>query len=151
MLAAATVRDWSPRVSQSIRDVSRLLPAPFSSNPCLVLPVFGAYACTLQGIKRWEDGLSSPLIPHTELCIQSDRLYWVSQNPPGVFTAGLSEGFHWWFPNQGSPGWELPSAEEHCSYSIHPSIQPAMGYLRTEAAAFSGLFPWIIPRLIPRH
>lgn len=38
VLATATARNQRPRMSESIRDVSRLLPAPFSSNPCFVLP-----------------------------------------------------------------------------------------------------------------
>ena len=40
VLATATARNQRPRMSQSIRDVSRLLPAPFPSNPCFVLPMF---------------------------------------------------------------------------------------------------------------
>lgn len=96
-LATATARNQRPRMSESIRDVSRLLPAPFPSNVCFVLLTsYKHMPVHRKEEKRWEDVLYFLFMPHVKLWIHiSYRLYWVNQNNSGIFTSVLSKGLYW--------------------------------------------------------
>lgn len=79
--------------------------------------------------------------------LQPDRLYWVNQNTLQCSHQGFQKDGTAGSPALAQLGGSCPEQRNtRCSCSIH-----AMAQLRTEAAASSGLFPWIIPRLIPRH
>lgn len=80
VLATAAVRSWRPRVSESVRDVSRLLPAPFPSTLALYFLCFKCMSLHGNEEMEWEDVLYFLFTLHVKPWVHTSyRLPWVNK------------------------------------------------------------------------